>query len=831
MLKRKGKLNTIYLSDTLQKQLQGIREYPLTSVVAPMAYGKTTAINWFLDKCAKTPGTKVLRISVYSDALPIFWKSIQIAFAHAGLDLLKGYDCPSDLAGAALILDDLCRELAGPDECYIFVDDFHLLRSRPMAELLCSAAMHMPDNVHLIVASRDRILTERERIRLGHRLYQFTPQQLRLDKPNLAVYVHRCGANLSEQELQDLLYNTEGWILAVYLNLQSLAERGALPGKNSDIYALFTTAMIDPLPPAQREFLTVMGLADEFTVEMAEAITGRSDAAALLAELTSRNAFVKRLPDSDRYRCHHMLKDCAALTFQKLPEEKRRLYYDRYGQWFETHDMLLHALYAYRGGKNYDALLRVVQQDAGILLCSMPSNAVLKTLAECPEGTLRAHPAALLVLMRCMFNWNRIPEMQKLKQQLMAALDEHPEWGEEERGNLLAECDLIQSFLYYNDIAAMSRMYRSASTRLTRPATNICPANGWTFGSPSVLMMFYRTPGTLDETVEEMRRCVPYYAATTNGHGGSTDRIMAGEAALLRGNFADAEIELEHAYAQCENGSRLHMILCCDFLALRLYLCGHGTLRYSPEERREHLHQLHNLAWMKLWAGSFSYYYALLGDEARISTPFREHRLNELNLLAPSKPMMDMIENQVLLLQRAWGKVIARSTGQLQACEGFHYALVALYVRIQTAAAYSMLEKREEAEALLDRALQDAAPDGLALPFAENYRYLAPLLQRRPQDAFLNQIALLAGQLAQSIARLQNQGACPAALEGLTDREREICLLIAQRLRNREIAEKLFLTEGSVKQYLNQIYSKLHLAGDARTKREQLIGLINTPNP
>lgn len=139
MLKRKGQLNTIYLSDTLQKQLQGICEYPLASVVAPMAYGKTTAINWFLDKCAKTPGTKVLRISVYSDALPIFWQSIQIAFAHAGLDLLKGYDCPSDLAGAALILGDLYRELAGPDECYIFVDDFHLLRSRPMAKLLCSA--------------------------------------------------------------------------------------------------------------------------------------------------------------------------------------------------------------------------------------------------------------------------------------------------------------------------------------------------------------------------------------------------------------------------------------------------------------------------------------------------------------------------------------------------------------------------------------------------------------------------------------------------------------------------------------------------------------------
>ena len=123
MLKRKGKLNTIYLSAALQKQLQDIAGYPLTTVVAPMAYGKTTAINWFLDKCAKKPGTKVLRISVYSDALAIFWQSVQQAFAHAGLDFLQGYACPQSIAGASLLVDDLCRALAGPNEFYIFVDD------------------------------------------------------------------------------------------------------------------------------------------------------------------------------------------------------------------------------------------------------------------------------------------------------------------------------------------------------------------------------------------------------------------------------------------------------------------------------------------------------------------------------------------------------------------------------------------------------------------------------------------------------------------------------------------------------------------------------------
>ena len=54
----------------------------------------------------------------------------------------------------------------------------------------------------------------------------------------------------------------------------------------------------------------------------------------------------------------------------------------------------------------------------------------------------------------------------------------------------------------------------------------------------------------------------------------------------------------------------------------------------------------------------------------------------------------------------------------------------------------------------------------------------------------------------------------------------EVVGLMAQRLSNREIAETLYLSEGSVKQYVNQIYSKLHIEGDTRTKRKQLAELL-----
>ena len=97
---------------------------------------------------------------------------------------------------------------------------------------------------------------------------------------------------------------------------------------------------------------------------------------------------------------------------------------------------------------------------------------------------LQRHPLAILVLMRRMFTWQQIPKMMELKALLEAAVAQHPEWSAAERGNLLGECDLIQSFLFYNDITQMSRLHRSASRQMSRPAVTLRNSGSWTFGSP-----------------------------------------------------------------------------------------------------------------------------------------------------------------------------------------------------------------------------------------------------------------------------------------------------------------------------------------------------------
>ena len=822
MPKPKWNLNATYISERLQESLRPISRCAMTTVVAPMGYGKTTAVSWYLDERVRAETARVVRISVYSDNLAILWRSAQDAFARAGLGFLREYDCPADDVGGSMLADDLCHELAGDVPCYLFLDDFHLLTDRRVTAFLCTLAGRLPGNVHLIVASRDRFLPAVETVRLGARVYQIGTEQLRLNHTELAVYAHRCGTELSDAQVEELLYSSEGWFSAVYLNLRTLHEQGALPDRRSDIYATFTAAMIDPLPERQREFLAVMGLADEFSEDMARFVTGDADAGEILAALTAQNAFVKRLPDGVTYRFHHMMKECAERCFEALSAEKRALYQARCGAWYERHGQYLHAMAAYRRSGDYEGLLRVVQADAGILLASLHPAEVLAALDECPDGVLKAHPLALLVLMRRMFTWRQIPRMMALKALLLAAIEEHPEMPERERGDLLGECDLIMSFLCYNDISAMSRLHRSASAQMSRPAISIRSDGGWTFGSPSVLMMFHRTAGALESELAEMDECMPHYYKITGGHGRGAERIMAAEAAYMQGRFTDAHIALESAYAQIEGNGQVNMALCCDFLAWRLALHTDAALRCPPEARRAELLRQHNASWLQLWNGVSAYCHAVRGETERIPAVFARHRLAEVNTLAPGRPMVEMIENQVYLAQGAYAKVIGRGAELLAVCGGMHYALVALHLRIQTAAAYAQLGKREEARAWLAEALADAAPDGFVMPFVENYDALASLLAEQKDCPLMARIEAL-GQAARRRLAVENR---PPELASLTEREYGIVCLMGQRLSNREIAERLFLSEGSVKQYVNQIYSKLHIDGDTRTKRTRLTELL-----
>ena len=104
-----------------------------------------------------------------------------------------------------------------------------------------------------------------------------------------------------------------------------------------------------------------------------------------------------------------------------------------------------------------------------------------------------------------------------------------------------------------------------------------------------------------------------------------------------------------------------------------------------------------------------------------------------------------------------------------------------------------------------DKNITDAISNG-----ADGY-----LLKDSGKDAILgavaqimNGVSVLDPKVMMRLTALMNKNKTVDLCEEMTEREREIATLLAEGLTNRQIADKLYISEGTVKNYISSIYDK-----------------------
>ncbi len=845
-----------YFSPRLREAFTVLHARPLTVVEAPMGYGKTVAAREFLHKTRD----RVVWTAILGPSAESCWNTFCRELARVAPEALDASEAlqrlgfPHDSVRADAARDLLARvDFAKPT--ILAFDDTHLLPEREggvsfarFCELLAQSGI---PGLRLVCIARDAWAGEgRELLGLkgflgviGREAFALAPEEIR-------EYYARCGFSVSEKDARALHAATGGWISALYLCLLHYGKGGAFsfsPQSGSGPEASFGPVMRSlvekevyaPLSPALKKLLLALVPLERATAEQADFLYG-SDTRGLLAELVRKNSFVYFDPESrdgaanGAYISHGMFRQCVMDRFARLPEERRQAAHRKCGDWFMRAGEVAAAMKHYHAAGDFERALSALESDMGRHLVTEKAGFFTEMFKDCPEDVLERHLGAAFKYAIAAFSAADFPAFGAQMGWLAKKCAALPPGKETDAWR--GELEFLRSLAAFNDIAAMSFHHRRANELLGKPTGLFGQGSPWTLGSPSVLFMFHRQSGKLGDELRQMRECLPHYYALARHHGAGGEHLMEAEAHYNAGRFTEAEICCHRAEAMAAEHKQLANVLCALFLRMRLALVGgaNGAPGVSSDfdkargliaamrgligKSRDYF-LLHTVDLCEGWL------YAALGQREDIPAWLCSELAEGSRLYAFARGWYYLVHGRALLLAGEHARVIGLFGYLLEAGLFRNHLLFSLYGRIYLAAAHQAMGNGAPAADALKSALDDALPDALYMPFAENSDLLGNMLDRMAEKAAkaypqaLATIRVLAAGLHAGKTEALRELSSASPPFDMTAREYETARLAAQGLSNQEIAETLNVSLNTVKTHLKTAYRKTGASSRPALKR------------
>ena len=265
----------------LLNQLRSAVQRLLTLVSAPAGFGKTTLLTEWATRASQ----------------PVVWFSLDSGDndpAEFARNLVYAFECfqaggatsltsPDRSLPPQFILQTLLGDLNDlATDTVLVLDDYHMIQSPLVHELLAYWLDHLPNHLRLVIATRADPPIPLARLRAQGELKELRADDLRFTEEEATSFLQDVmGLPVTMENVTALEAKTEGWISGLQLAALSMQGRQdmdgfvrAFSGSHRYILDYLVEEVLSRQPASIQQFLLQTSILEQLSAPLCEAVTG-----------------------------------------------------------------------------------------------------------------------------------------------------------------------------------------------------------------------------------------------------------------------------------------------------------------------------------------------------------------------------------------------------------------------------------------------------------------------------------------------------------------------------------------------------------------------------
>lgn len=764
-----------------------------------------------------------------------------------------------------------------PSPFALVLDDYQFITSPAIHEALTFILEHLPPHVHLILSSRVDPSLPLHRLRGRQQLIELRTEDLRFTTPETRGFLNAVmKLSLSDEQIVTLEAKTEGWIVGLHmaaLSMQGLSDPTAFiqafNGSHRYILEYLIEEVLNRQPEQIQSFLLHTSILDRLCASLCDGLLeDQGNSQNILDHLNRSNIFLTPMDEvGNWYRYHHLFADLLRARLQRTHAESLPTLHLRASQWYEEAGLPEEAIRHAFAAKELERTARLEEQSALVIMSRGEMSSLLRLFEALPEDVTLSRPA-----LGVYYAWALTfsGQFDKVKPQLLQ-IEKHiqPEDTRHEARTIMGSIAIIRGLMadYQGDM--------TSAIELARQADELLPEEKWAERSiiPFVLGDGYSVTGELDKAEQAFEKIKKMGQVSGNPWTMSVALHKLALVKRLQGKLHDVERLYQEAiqFASERGGQRYGSIgatyvglsdllrewneleaarrmvsqaiedmerwqnptdLVNGYVTLARIALAQGNINQSQTaiEKAEGIGRQGNIfpITRKILEACQARLWLTKGDLVTANQWLKEKQLNEMHY-SPDRRLDFLSELEwisaarVHIAMHELDRALNLLTHLAEAAETAGRTGRLIEILVLTALVLHGSGKRGQAISTLKRSLSLAEPEGYIRIFLDEGMAMAELLQTYSRSAE-GSLKAYTDKLLQAFltAPIEKTDISPAPgepqplIEPLTERETEVLHWLTAGLSNQEIAERLVLSEGTIKTHTHNLYGKLGVQSRTR---------------